>query len=379
MCPECNKCDKQVEYRLIEVDGRSEITFNFGFMLAREATVRSRSFYISKNTLDKIVKASSARPGEARQNAQNHYYVSRSDSPLFIGNHRVVNTVSSAKPVELNSVEDFERHIGTVMKFTASAKMSMSRTSQPQPVPSPQNSRDTACSSAEIVVIDLSRQDFKYVIDARLPPRLRLVVLGPDRCPSPGLSVVRVLRLGKYFGLIALPSLFQNVLFSALNHVDVMGLVYYLQAQTDPFLANLIELLSQLSCENSLLLTSSRASFESNQRVLDWLGVQTQAPGSTGWDTPSNCRQAAGLRRFDDDPQPSPQRQGTLRLCGPHLGRGSHRPRSVRCLRPVSRLRRAGTQSHHQHQEPVPGSVRQAGVLLRAEVLEGGDAVAVFQ
>ena len=283
VCPECTKCDRSVEYSLLEVAGRSEVAFNFGFALASEVVVESKSFYISESLSDRISESYILVEDQSSKAGINHFCKTKSNSPLYIGNHRVNNTLQSSQVESIESVNEFVKYVDSIMQPVIPQTRKPRKTQHNTTENITSEPASTACSTTEVIVIELTKHDFKFVIDARLPPVLRLVVLKPNNCPAWKPFAVSLVSFGKYLGLITLPMLLQNVLFSALNQVDIIGLLYYVQPRDDTLLSEVIQVLSGLECDNSFQFSSKHASFTSNQSVLILLGVKGSKLALTGW------------------------------------------------------------------------------------------------
>ena len=268
--------------------GRSKVAFNFGFALASEVVVESKSFYISKSLSDRISESYTIVEDQSSKAGTNHFIKTKSSSPLYIADHPVKNTLQSPQVVDIESVDGLVTHIDTIMQPVVPRTRKLRRTLHGPTVNPTPESPSTACSTTEVIVVELVKQDFKVVIDARLPPVLRLVVLKPDSCPAWKPFAVSLVILCKYLGVIAMPLLLQNMLFSALNQLDIIGLIYYIQPRDDTFLSEVIQVLSGLECDNSFQFSSRHASFTSNQSILVSLRVKASKSVLTGWPAAPN-------------------------------------------------------------------------------------------
>ena len=308
LCPNCPKCRRDIKLELGWSEDFLSIDFNLHVFQRQSAQPVAKSVFISEQLAAKIASRFSLSPQQSLEISPNTFLVldDKPDRDLFF----------QASPVEIRfqltlkklfSVADFVelmdevfaadalqgKHPNNPESGSTSAMHKTPRLAANEQAPAiTQPGDDSApdkadCSMAQVFLVELEATQLKYVIDGVFPRAVRVVVVRPNTCVA-GRQVLgtRVFKYSKSVGVTIVLSFFQSVIFSALNHLDILGLFYYVHNHHDALLDRLMRVVSGFDCSKSFSYCTHTASLESNRQILQLLRLGRHASDRASRDWP---------------------------------------------------------------------------------------------
>ena len=264
MCGDCARCHKDIKLILVYGDRELKFEFNFASKLEEEK-IGFESFFVSSRVEQWLVSKYDLAFNQVHFHGDSAFFLVSSSSSfenLSLGNAVLERKESDNSSLYFDSVELFKQFIRA---STGNEHSSFSKTAQTQ-------TEQIDCSSAEIVHFTLTRDDFKYILDSTFPEKLTLFLVKSNKCSATDSKIVsKVIASSKSIGVIFFSSVFENILFSFLNQIDILGIIFYVSTRKDEFVTEIISLISGLKCLSAYKYTSFESRFLSNRKILHFL------------------------------------------------------------------------------------------------------------
>lgn len=260
LCPNCVQCEKPIFFDIYEQNNTNKLIFNF-FGILNKNKIDGNYFYISESFLSKFVDLYNHEKNKMiRLDDLWVYLMSNNKSSDF--------EIESAK-LSLKKVKTDFTFFKNLNKFDKFQKIIL------------QNNNDTSpriesnCKSSVIISIKLESDDFKYIMDSKLPKTQEMIIITSNVCPKETFDYDTKI-IAKSIYMVLFFSFFQTFIFSLFNQVDVMGLVIHVFNKNDSFFDSLISAFSKFDCSKDLVYTDFEESMSSNNKILILFGIRQE-------------------------------------------------------------------------------------------------------
>lgn len=265
ICTQCERCKGEIFFNLINANKLSRIQFNF-ISVVNQKTVKGEFVFISESIINAFVKKYEISAEIPHKIGGNTFiYLLGKDTDLLdlvLEKSRV--EFDENKSVNVASLETLEKFLDIDKTNQANNKLSTD---------SEKNQKK--CTSAKVVKVQLQKSHFKFIMNRTFPDKIQIVLIKPNSCPKESVALSDFLFSSKSVCLIIFWSILENVVFSFLNQIDILGLVFYVWRQEDAVVSSIISKLSKFECLTTYSYGSNMNSFLSNKQVLDVFGVNT--------------------------------------------------------------------------------------------------------
>ena len=269
VCTHCDRCKQNILFSLVNADNVSMIQFNFASVMNDESLL-AESFFISESVKNELTDKHGLSPETVKKSGENMFYLLEEDTDLydiFLETSSVVFDSKETESISFNSLEKFENYLST--STGESSHLFLKNSSENQDI------KD--CTSAKVIKIQIKNTRFKFVMNAAFPEQINILLIQPNSCPNESVSIISNLILSsKSVLIIFFWSILENILFSFLNQIDILGIIFYVYKYKDKVVDSMISKISRFECKKAYSYSCTTCSFESNQSILSMLGVEPE-------------------------------------------------------------------------------------------------------
>ena len=265
-CPDCPQCAKTVVLS-IRSDSSSKLFLDFNInYIANNRRIQGiavLAMEIEDRLKDMLLKRISADQSKYQIDESNQkiFYFFRSvERPkIHFQNFLLVDTTYIKLKQMFSSTESLENYL-IHRNISNSEKI---------------KNLSTSCSGNILYFFELLPENIGVMIDGIINHKLQIYILHQKSCSiKEQIKGLSFYYYSKNLSLVIFSSILQNILFSMLNNLDVLSILYYFELKSDPQLKARISELSSVECQVQIFQGSLASKMNSNSQIKLLFGLQ---------------------------------------------------------------------------------------------------------